>query len=115
MPKSIFELEYFPSGEAAQAALDQIPFGEPPLLHLPSHKDVQRVRAELYERFKMDRLRDGDVLFAYQTLALSAASSDVICGVVAGGHRCGGIMDVEVSVFGAYYQCRVNSSHRFPV
>jgi hypothetical protein len=114
-PKSVFDLGYFTSQEAAQGALDCARFGEPPVLHLPSHDDVRRVRKRLHHIFRSGEVTDADILTAYQELAFSASSSDIVCGVVAGGHRCGGLMDIEVSVFGAYYQCRVTSSHRFPV
>jgi len=116
MPKSIFELEYL-SREAMQTALDSAAFGDPPVLHIPSNSDIRKVREEIEKKVHSRELRDGDVLLYYQRLALSAASSDIICGqlVSGGGHRCGGLMDVEVSVFGAYYQCRVVTGHRFPV
>lgn len=115
MPESIFDLGYL-SREAMQTALDSAAFGDPPVLHIPSNNDIRKVREEIEEKASSHELRDGDVLLYYQRLALSAASSDIICGqLVSGGQRCGGLMDVEVSVFGAYYQCRMVTGHRFPV
>ena len=114
-PESVFDLNYFPTQKAAQDALDCAPFGDPPVLHLPAHTDVQRIREQLQEKSRTGDLTDRAILTAYQELALSASSSDIICGQTAGTHRCGGLMDVEVSVFGAYYQCRRATSHRFPV
>jgi len=114
-PISIFDLDYFDTTDEAQAALDQFPVRHEKVLHLPSHQDIIEIRKKLQEKAEGNGISNRDVLFAYQELSLSASSSDIICCEVANGHRCGGLMDVEVSVFGAYYQCRKNSTHRFPV
>jgi len=114
-PESIFELKYFTTDSLAQSALDAASFGDPPVLHLPSHVDIVRIRLRLQENALANGITDPDILFAYQELALSASSSDIVCGQLTGSHRCGGLMDIEVSVFGAYYQCRRVASHRFPV
>lgn len=116
LPTSIFDLNYFSSKEDAQMVLDAMPFGDPPVLHLPSHGDVARIHGELFIKSIGRKLTQGDILLAYQFLARSAASSDIICGVALNNsHRCGGLMDIEISVLGRYYQCRRIEAHRFPL
>ena len=114
-PKSIFELGLFESKDEAQSALDVAPFDAKGLLHLPELTVLDAAVEALSVAALEQRLDRRKVLHEYQRLAQSARSSLIICGQVSGGHRCGGIMDIEVTPFGAYYQCRSNTSHRFAV
>jgi hypothetical protein len=112
-PRTVFELGYYPSTEETQKWLNLAPFGNPPVLHLPSSDVVSSVRDNLAERGTS--LNMLDVLVSYHRLHASAQSSDIICGETdANGNKCGGIMDEEVSAFGIYYLCRADKSHKFP-
>ncbi len=112
-PRTVFELGYYPSKEETQNWLNLAPFGNPPVLHLPSSDVVSSVRDALAGRSAS--LSTLDVLVSYHTLHASAKSSNTICGDTdALGNKCGGIMDEEVSAFGIYYLCRADKSHKFP-
>jgi hypothetical protein len=115
-PLSIFELGYFNDPEQAQNALDEFPTGDEKVLHLPSHEDIFRIRDGLRNIAKEnpEGITSFVILMAYQDLSRSASSSDIICCEVVNNHKCGGIIDLEISPFGRYYQCRKNSNHRFP-
>src|SRR5262249_49619292 len=102
-PKSIHDLRYYDSYEATQEWLDMTPFVGEGQLHLPSHKLVQEIRDRFQQLSERMELHQRDILVAYQLLRSSPVLGDSICGFMVSGHKCGGIMDEEVSAFGVYY------------
>ena len=113
-PRSIFELNYFPSDEETQRWLNLIPFDKIGVLHLPSHNVIDQEIRRLFNLFREERFMRGDLLLSYHRLIQSAQSSDIVCGkTTSSGNTCGGIMDEEVSAFGIYYVCRLDNNHRY--
>jgi hypothetical protein len=112
-PKTIYDLGYFASKEAAERVLDR--FSESTPLTLPDRGLLAETAKHLSLRAKKEGISDKDVLLAYQRLRESHEHTDVFCAwKVSSGSRCGGLMDVEVDAAGAFYLCRVDNNHRTP-
>lgn len=111
---SIFDLGYFENQSEAQEALNKLPTEGKKFIHVPSFSDVSKIQQRLQNKALESNITNLDILLAYQELDLSASTSDIICVEVVSGNKCGGLIDLEVSAFGRYYQCRRNSIHRFP-
>jgi len=112
-PKTIHDLGYFDSKEGAQSALER--FTEAMPLTLPEHGLLGEIADHLTSKAKYQEITAKDLLLAYQRLRENHEHTDVFCAWKdSSGNKCGGLMGIEVDVFGAFYLCQVYSKHRTP-
>ena len=113
-PLKIYDLNYFDSQEAAASSLQIFADEKHPLL-LPESVLLEEVADRLTSEAREGRLTAKKVLYAYQLLRENHTRTDAFCGWKdSSGAPCGGLMDIEVDAVGAYYKCKIDSSHRTP-
>ena len=110
--KSLYDLGFFNflGKREVTRLLESLGINENWPLLLPEYTVILQVSRELSRAASAGEVSPRTVLFSYQRLKLSEGR-DVICGRIdkdEGGNEeyCLGIMDLQASVAGEYYQCR---------
>jgi len=108
--ESIRELPYFE--EEDEELLNSIMSPDNPLL-MPELGVIQQELAAIKELVYSESFHERTLLASYFKLRESHLNTDIFCGWRDGDNNvCGGLMRIEVSHIGAFYQCKINNSHR---